>query len=76
MADPPHHQLDRRRRLPAQIQVPDPPPHGDVIFIDGSVIRKFEENGKKYVEIQQQAITHRDEVSAFGTAIAELPSRG
>ena len=40
------------------------------------MIRKFEENGKKYVEIQQQAITHRDEVSAFGTAIAELPSRG
>jgi hypothetical protein len=51
-------------------------PDGDVLFIDGSVIRKFEENGKKYVEIQQKAITHRDEVSAFGTAIAELPSRG
>ena len=50
-------------------------PDGDVIFIDGTVIRKFEENGKKYVEIQQTAKTHRDELSAFGTAIAELPSR-
>ncbi len=51
-------------------------PDGDAIYIDGSVIRKFEENGKKYVEIQQQATTHRGEVSAFGTAIAELPSKG
>ncbi|WHO38980.1 MaoC family dehydratase N-terminal domain-containing protein [Sphingobium sp. AP49] len=50
-------------------------PDGDVIFIDGSVIRKFEENGKKYVEIQQRAETHRGEISAFGTSIAELPSR-
>jgi acyl dehydratase len=50
-------------------------PDGDVIFIDGSVTRKFEENGKKYVEIEQKAITHRDEVSAFGTAVAQLPSK-
>ena len=50
-------------------------PDGDVIFIDGAVIRKFEENGKKYVEIQQRAETHRGEVSAFGTAIAQLSSR-
>ena len=27
-----------------------------------TVIRKFEENGKKYVEIQQQATTHRGEM--------------
>ena len=51
-------------------------PDGDVIFIDGEVTRKFEENGKKYVEIKQEAKTHRDELSAFGTAIAELPSKG
>ena len=50
-------------------------PDGDVIFIDGSVTRKFEENGRKYVEIEQKAHTHRDELSAFGTAIAELPSK-
>lgn len=51
-------------------------PDGDVIFIDGEVVRKFEENGKKYVEVQQSARTHRDEVSAFGTSVAELPSKG
>jgi acyl dehydratase len=51
-------------------------PDGDVIFIDGSVKRKFEENGRKYVEIEQKAHTHRDELSAFGTAIAELPTKG
>ena len=51
-------------------------PDGDVIFIDGSVIRKYEENGKKYVEIQQRAETHRGELSALGTAVAELPSKG
>jgi acyl dehydratase len=51
-------------------------PDGDVIFIDGTVVRKFEENGKKYVEIQQRAETHRGELSAIGTAVAELPSKG
>lgn len=51
-------------------------PDGDVIFIDGTVIRKFEEKGKKYIEIQQRAETHRGELSALGTAIAELPSKG
>jgi hypothetical protein len=50
-------------------------PDGDALYIDGSVIRKFEEGGKKFVEIQQQATTHRGEVSAYGTSIAELPSR-
>jgi acyl dehydratase len=51
-------------------------PDGDVIFIDGSVTRKFEENGKKLVEITQRAETHRGELSATGTAIVELPSKG
>jgi len=50
-------------------------PDGDVIFIDGTVTRKFEENGKKYVEVEQKATTHRDELSAFGTSVAELPSK-
>ncbi|HMO69551.1 MAG TPA: acyl dehydratase, partial [Novosphingobium sp.] len=50
-------------------------PDGDVIFIDGTVTRKFEENGKKYVEVEQKATTHRGELSAFGTAVAELPSK-
>jgi acyl dehydratase len=51
-------------------------PDGDVIFIDGTVVRKFEEGGKKLVEVQQRAETHRGELSAIGTAIAELPSKG
>ncbi|MFC3213278.1 MULTISPECIES: FAS1-like dehydratase domain-containing protein [Novosphingobium] len=50
-------------------------PDGDAIIITGEVTRKFEENGKKYVEVAQKATTHRGELSAFGTAVAELPSR-
>ena len=51
-------------------------PDGDAIVINGEVKRKFEENGKKYVEVEQKATTHRGELSAFGTAVAELPSKG
>ncbi len=51
-------------------------PDGDVIFIDGSVTRKYVEDGKYLVEIQQRAETHRGETSALGTAVVELPSRG
>ena len=50
-------------------------PDGDAIIITGEVKRKFEENGKKYVEVSQKATTHRGELSAFGTAVAELPSK-
>lgn len=51
-------------------------PDGDAIFIDGVVTRKFIEDGKHLVEIQQKAVTFRDELSASGAAIVELPSRG
>ena len=51
-------------------------PDGDVIFIDGEIVRKFEEDGRKFVEVQQRAETHRGELSAIGTAVAELPGRG
>ncbi len=51
-------------------------PDGDVIFIDGKVTRKFEEGGRKLVEFEQEAITHRGERSAIGKAVAELPSKG
>jgi hypothetical protein len=50
-------------------------PDGDVIFIDGTVTRKFVEDGKHLVEISQKAVTHRGELSASGAAIVELPSR-
>ena len=50
-------------------------PDGDVLFIDGAVSRKFVEDGKYLVEIIQTAVTHRDEPSATGAAIVELPCR-
>ena len=50
-------------------------PDGDAIIITGEVTRKFEENGKTYVEVEQKATTHRGELSAFGTAVAELPTK-
>jgi acyl dehydratase len=50
-------------------------PEGDVLFIDGEVVRKFEEGGKTFVEIQQQVQTHLGELSAIGTAVVRLPSR-
>ena len=51
-------------------------PDGDVIFIDGEVTRKWVEDGKHLVEIKQVAKTHRDELSAQGSSVVELPSRG
>ena len=51
-------------------------PDGDVIFIDGTVTRKYVENGRHYVEITQRAETHRGELSASGAAVVQLPSRG
>ncbi|MYM62424.1 MaoC family dehydratase N-terminal domain-containing protein [Pseudomaricurvus sp. HS19] len=51
-------------------------PDGDVIFINGEVTRKWVEDGKHLVEIAQKATTHREELSAQGTCIVELPSRG
>ena len=59
----------------AKCQIRRHNPDGDVIFIDGYVTRKFVENGKHYVEIQQEALTHRGELSAMGSSIVELPSR-
>jgi acyl dehydratase len=51
-------------------------PDGDVIFIGGTVTRKYVDNGRHYVEISQRAETHRGELSATGAAVVELPSRG
>lgn len=59
----------------AKCQIRRHNPDGDVIFIDGYVTRKFVENGKYYIEIQQEALTHRGELSAMGSSIVELPSR-
>jgi acyl dehydratase len=48
---------------------------GEVVFIDGSVKRKFVEDGRHMIEIEQKATTHRGELSATGTGVVELPSR-
>jgi acyl dehydratase len=50
-------------------------PEGDLLFIDASVKRKLEDDGRKCVEIELIARNQDGELSARGTAVAELPSR-
>jgi hypothetical protein len=50
-------------------------PEGDILFIKGKVKRKFIENGRHLVEIEQEARNQDDELSVLGTGIVELPSR-
>ncbi len=59
----------------AKCQVRRHNPEGDVILINGFVKRKFEEDGKSLIEIEQRAVNQDDELSALGTAIVELPRR-
>lgn len=51
-------------------------PEGDMLFIKGTVKRKFVENGKHMVEIEQEARNQDDELSVVGSGIVVLPSRG
>lgn len=51
-------------------------PEGDMLFIHGKVKRKFVEDGKHLVEIEQEARNQDDELSAVGTGIIVLPSKG
>lgn len=50
-------------------------PQGDLLYIQGRVTRKFVENGRHLVEIEQQAHNQDQELSVLGTGIVELPSR-
>lgn len=50
-------------------------PVGDALFITGEVVRKFEEGGRKLVEIKQQAVNQDDELSVLGSGVVELPAR-
>jgi acyl dehydratase len=50
-------------------------PEGDTLYIDGAVTKKFEQDGKKYIELKLEAVNQDAERSAFATAVAELPSR-
>ncbi len=51
-------------------------PEGDILFINGKVKRKFVEDGRHLVEIEQEARNQDNELSILGTGIVELPSRG
>ena len=51
-------------------------PAGDMLFIKGRVTRKFIEDGKHLVEIEQEAHNQNDELSVLGSGTTELPSRG
>jgi acyl dehydratase len=62
------------RRARSQIRRHNPA--GDTLFINGRVTRKFEEGGQRLVEIEQEARNQDGELSAMGSGIIELPSRG
>ncbi len=50
-------------------------PAGDMLFIKGKVKRKFVEDGRALVEIEQEARNQDDELSVLGSGIVELPRR-
>jgi acyl dehydratase len=50
-------------------------PEGDLLFIDGTVVRRFEEDGRHLVEVEQLAHNQDGELSVLGSGIVELPSR-
>jgi acyl dehydratase len=51
-------------------------PAGDMLFIKGKVKRKFVEDRRHLVEIEQEARNQDDELSVLGSGIVELRSRG
>jgi acyl dehydratase len=50
-------------------------PEGDMLFIDGKVTRKFQQDGRCLVEIEQSAQNQDGELSVLGSGVVELPSR-
>ena len=50
-------------------------PAGDMLFIKGKVKRKYVEDGRHLVEIEQEARNQDDELSILGSGVVELPSR-
>lgn len=60
----------------ASCQVRRHNPEGDMLFITGKVKRKYIEDGKHMVEIAQEARNQTDELSAIGTGIVVLPTKG
>lgn len=50
-------------------------PEGDLLTITGRVTRRFIEDGRRLVEIAQEARNQDNELSVAGSATVELPSR-
>ncbi|WP_191579087.1 MaoC family dehydratase N-terminal domain-containing protein [Achromobacter insolitus] len=50
-------------------------PEGDMLFFKGKVVRKYVEDGRHLVEIEQEARNQDDELSVLGTGVVELPTR-
>jgi len=50
-------------------------PEGDMLFIRGKVTRKYVEDGRHLVEIEQEGRNQDNELSVVGTGVVELPSR-
>ncbi|OZI16378.1 MULTISPECIES: FAS1-like dehydratase domain-containing protein [Bordetella] len=51
-------------------------PEGDMLFFKARVKRKYVEDGKHLVEIEQEARNQDNELSVLGTGVVELPARG
>ena len=51
-------------------------PAGDMLFINGKVTRKFVEEGRHLIELEQEARNQDDELSILGTGLVQLPARG
>jgi acyl dehydratase len=50
-------------------------PEGDLLYIDGKVARKYVEDGRHLVAIEQSAHNQDGELSVLGSGVVELPSR-
>ncbi len=51
-------------------------PEGDLLFITGKVVGKRVEEGRRLVDIEQEARNQDGELSIVGTGTVELPSKG
>ncbi len=51
-------------------------PEGDMVFITGKVVRKYQQDGRHLVDIEQIAHNQDNELSVVGSGTVVLPSRG
>ncbi len=50
-------------------------PEGDLLYINGSITGKYENDGDGYVEITHEARNQDDELSILGSGVVRLPRR-